>query len=51
MVIEDLSYVGVEFRVSAYLVLPEGTQWDVSGMKDHNLVTISFLFFYMFLVV
>ena len=49
MVIEDFPYVGVDFRGSEYLVLLEGTQWDVSGTKDHNLVTI-FFFFICFLL-
>jgi hypothetical protein len=29
VVIEDFPYVGVDFRGSVDLVLPEGTQWDV----------------------
>jgi hypothetical protein len=44
VVIEDFSYVGVEFRGSGDLVLPEGTQCDASGMKDHNLLTIVLFF-------
>jgi hypothetical protein len=48
VVIEDFLYVGVDFSSSADLMLPEGTQWDVSGTKDHNLVTIFFLFLYVF---
>jgi hypothetical protein len=48
VVIEDFPYVGVDFRGSADLVLPEGIQWDASGTKDHNLVTIFFLFFICF---
>jgi hypothetical protein len=47
VVIEDFPYVGVDFRGSADLVLPEETQWDASGTKDHNLVTI-FFFLYVF---
>jgi hypothetical protein len=48
VVIEDFPYVGVDFRGSADLVLPEGIQWDASSMKDHNLVTIFFFFLYVF---
>jgi hypothetical protein len=48
VVIEDFPYVGVEFRGSEYLVLLEGTQWDVSGTKDHNLVTIYIFLLYVF---
>ena len=48
MVIEDFSYVGVEFRGSTNLVLPEGIQWDALGTKDHNLVTIFFFFYICF---
>jgi hypothetical protein len=47
VVIEDFQYARVDFRGSAYLVLPECKQWEVSGTKDHNLVTI-FLFFICF---
>jgi hypothetical protein len=38
----------VDFRGSVDLVLPEGIHWDASGTKDHNLVTIFFLFFIFF---
>jgi hypothetical protein len=31
MVIEDFPYVGVEFRGSVDLFLPEEAQWDASG--------------------
>ena len=48
MVIEDFPYVGVDFRGSEYLVLLKGTQWDVSGTKDHNLVTIYIYFIICF---
>ena len=48
MVIEDFPYVGVDFRGSANLVLPKGIHRDASGTKYHNLVTIFFLFLYVF---
>jgi hypothetical protein len=51
VVIEDFPYVGVDFRGSANLVLPKGIHRDASGTKYHNLVTIFYLFFYIFLVV
>jgi hypothetical protein len=52
VVIKDFPYAGVYFRGIVDLVLPEGIQWDASGMEYYNLVTIFFfLFFYMFLVV
>jgi hypothetical protein len=44
VVIEDFPYAGVEFRGNANLVLLEGTQWDASGTKDHNLVNFVFVF-------
>jgi hypothetical protein len=47
VVIEDFPYARVDFRGSADLVLLEGTLWDATCMKDHNLVTI-FLFFICF---
>jgi hypothetical protein len=48
VLIKDFPYVGVGFKGSANLVLPKGIQWDASGMKDHNLATIFFLFLYVF---
>jgi hypothetical protein len=51
VVIEDFPYARVDFRGSADLVLPEGIQWDASGLKDHSIVTIFLFCFYMFLVV
>jgi len=49
VVIKDFPYVGVDFRGSENLVLPEGTQWDASSTKYHNLVTIfSFICFWLY---
>jgi hypothetical protein len=50
VLIEDFPYAGVYFIGSADLVLPEGIQWDASGMKNHNLETICFfvLFYFIF---
>jgi hypothetical protein len=48
VVIEDFLYVGVEFRGSADLVLLEGTKWDASGTKDHNLVKMYFFICFVF---
>jgi hypothetical protein len=31
VMVEDYPYVGVDFRGSVDLVLPEGAQWDASG--------------------
>jgi hypothetical protein len=44
LVIEDFPYVGVDFRGSENLLLPEDTHWDPSSMKDHKLVMIFFVF-------
>jgi hypothetical protein len=49
VVIEDFPYAGVNFRGNVDLVLLEGIQWDASGMRNHNLVTIFFWFFICFL--
>jgi hypothetical protein len=53
ILIEDFLYGGVDFRGSVYSVLPEEAQWDASGMKDHNLVTLFFficLYVFFFVV-
>jgi hypothetical protein len=53
VVIEDFPYAGVYFRDSVDLVLPEGIQWDASGMKDNhdlatNIFVLSFICFCLY---
>jgi hypothetical protein len=43
IVIEDFPYAGVDFRGSMDLVLPDGIDWDASGMKPKTLSSV-FLF-------
>jgi len=52
--VEDYTYVGVDFRGSAYLVLLEGAQWDASGEFQNvtlQKVIFDFLWYMYFFVV
>jgi hypothetical protein len=48
VVIEDFPYVGVDFRGSTDLVLPEGIQWDASGTKLNLATYFCFFFFFIY---
>jgi hypothetical protein len=48
--IEDFPYVGVDFRGSVDLVLPESIDWDVSGMKPNLVMYFLFFILYYFYV-
>jgi hypothetical protein len=50
IVIEDFPYAGVDFWGSLDLVLPDGIDWDASGMKPKTLSSVFFFDFKVYII-